>query len=290
MLQKNSSHIGMLHISAAGSTDRGRVREHNEDAIALCEPLEQSLVQQLGSLYLLADGVGGHAAGEVASHLAIDTIASVYYGQTTVQESAVANTLSRHGERQAHEQRAISDMDRARSRIQQAFLTAHRRLLQEAALHPVYSGMATTCVSAIVKDTRLLIAHIGDSRAYLIKSTASNPTMTCLTTDHSMAMELVRARVISPEQMHTSPARHILSRTLGGHEREHGGPDIIPCDVSNGDRLVLCCDGLWSMVSEKHIAAAVSKHTPQAACSELIRLANKAGGKDNISVIVLSFT
>ena len=150
--------------------------------------------------------------------------------------------------------------------------------------------MATTCVAAVVKNARLVIAHIGDSRAYLIRSLPGAPTsMTCLTTDHSMVTALARAGVISPEEIHTSPSRHMLLRMLGGGEDTISGPDITTCMVDAGDYLVLCCDGLWSKLTEEQIATVVSRNTTQAACDQLVHLANEAGGEDNISAVVLSF-
>jgi len=150
--------------------------------------------------------------------------------------------------------------------------------------------MITTCIAAVVKGAHLLIAHVGDSRAYLIRPlSASPPTITRLTTDHSMVTELARAGVISPEQMHSSPSRHIILRALGGREQNSPNPDITTCVVQAGDTILLCCDGLWSMLTEEQIALVVGQMPPEVACAELIRLANEAGGEDNISAVVLSF-
>ena len=104
-----------------------------------------------------------------------------------------------------------------------------------------------------------------------------------------MVTELARAGVISPEQMHSSPSRHIILRALGGREQNSPNPDITTCVVQAGDAVLLCCDGLWSMLPEEQIAWVVRSYTPQVACAELIRLANEAGGEDNISAVVLSF-
>jgi serine/threonine protein phosphatase PrpC len=108
-----------------------------------------------------------------------------------------------------------------------------------------------------------------------------------LTTDHSLVVALAKAGVISPEQMSTSPSRHVILRSLGG--KEYLSPEITKLEVHAGDSLLLCCDGLWSMVAEEEIAQVVSKQSPQAACAELIRLANDAGGEDNISAVIISF-
>ena len=174
--------------------------------------------------------------------------------------------------------------------IQQAFFAAHTRIRELANLKREYAGMATTCIAAVVKGTQLLIAHAGDSRAYLIHtSSEALPTITRLTTDHSMVTELARAGIISPEQMQNSPSRHIVLRALGGSQQDRTGPDVTTCVMQAGDHLLLCCDGLWSMLTEERMARVVSRNAPQAACNELIRLANEAGGEDNISAVVLSF-
>ena len=289
MHQQNSSAGDMeLRISAAGCTDTGRVRESNEDTIALCEPPDKTLIAQLGQLYLLADGAGGHAAGEVASREAVETIAAVYYHQGTFPELGGEMFDSR--DLLEHLDGHFADLDAPIVRLRQAFFAAHTRLRKLAALKHQYAGMATTCIAAVVKNAHLLIAHIGDSRSYLIRSLpGSLPRITCLTTDHSMTTALVRAGVLSPEEIHTSPSRHMLLRMLGGGEDNTPGPDITTCMVDVGDHLVLCCDGLWSKLTEEQIATVVSRNTPQAACDQLVQLANEAGGEDNISAVVLSF-
>jgi PPM family protein phosphatase len=289
MHQHNSSAGDMeLRNSAAGCTDTGRVRERNEDTIALYEPPDKTLVAQLGKLYLLADGAGGHAAGEVASREAVETIAAVYYHQGNFPELGGEKFHSQN--LLQHLEGHFIDLDAPIERLRQAFLVAHARLRKLAALKPQYAGMATTCVAAVVKNDRLVIAHIGDSRTYLIRSLpGSPPSMTCLTTDHSMVTALLRAGIISPEELHTSPSRHMLIRMLGGGEDDTPGPDITTCLVHAGDHLVLCCDGLWSKLTEEQIATVVSRNTAQAACDQLVQLANEAGGEDNISAVVLSF-
>ncbi|GAC1403635.1 MAG: hypothetical protein NVSMB49_21320 [Ktedonobacteraceae bacterium] len=173
MSQENSSSMYILHINVASSSNRGRVRERNEDAVALYAPSDQTLLEYFGHLYLLADGVGGHAAGEVASRLAVETITSVYYDQNASRES-VTDEASSDGALM-HSQDMYEDIALPRKQLQQAFLVAHKRILQEAAIKPEYSGMATTCVAAVVKGTHLLIAHVGDSRAYLLHTTEVPP-------------------------------------------------------------------------------------------------------------------
>jgi len=277
-----------LHVYAASCSDIGRVRKQNEDAVALCEPPDQERSAQLGRLYLLADGAGGHAAGEVASGLAVETIASDYYQQAAPGEET-EDAVQERGV--ALNQQGLHDLDLPCRQLVKAFGAAHRRIRHLAARKIDYSGMITTCLAVVVKGAHLLIAHVGDSRAYLLRpSSGSQPAMTRLTTDHSMAIALARAGVMSAEQMRSSPSRHILVRALGEDANNPEGPDITTCVVQAGDAVVLCCDGLWSKLPEEQIALVVSTNAPQAACHELVRLANEAGGDDNISVVVLSFS
>ena len=277
-----------LRVSAASYSDTGRVRTLNEDAILMNEPVDQAVSAQFGWLYLLADGAGGHAAGEVASRLAVETIAAAYYAQQTSHHTSENASRSQGEVRHLHG--PLDDLETPIEQLLWAFFAAHIRIREAARLKQEYAGMITTCIAAVVKGAHLLIAHIGDSRAYLIRSSsASRPAIIRLTTDHSMVTELARAGVISPEQMQSSPSRHIILRALGEKERDSLGPDVTTCVVQAGDALLLCCDGLWSMLTEEQIALVVSHSTPQAACTELIRLANEAGGEDNISAVVLSF-
>ena len=285
--QKSSARGSGLQVIAAGCSDVGRVREQNEDAIGLCEAGEQILLSQWGQLYLLADGAGGHAAGEVASRTAVETIATVYYQQTASQPP---ETIAQSRSLVKHLNGPLEDVALPASSINYAFLTAHARLQELSALKPEYTGMATTCLAAIVKEAHILLAHVGDSRAYLVRPRAgSAPAITCLTDDHSMAAEFMRRGIISFEQARQSPSRHRVLRLLGGNAQQTPFPDLTTCLVQPGDRLLLCCDGLWSMLSEEQIAQVVCSNTPQEACDMLIRLANEAGGEDNISAVVLAF-
>lgn len=277
-----------LRISAVGRSDTGRVREQNEDAIVLCEPSDQALRAQLGQLYLLADGAGGHAAGEVASRTAVETISAVYYQQIPMQ--GVEEETVRAGE-MLQLDASCADLDAPVVHIRRAFSAADAQIRKRASLTPAYFGMVTTCIAAIVQGTRLVIAHVGDSRAYLIHlPPTGTATISRLTRDHSMVEELLRAGVISSEKAHDSPSRHILIRALGSTTQRDINPDITTCVMQTRDRLLLCCDGLWSMLTDEQIAAAVSQNSPEAACHSLIQMANQAGGEDNISVIVLSFS
>jgi serine/threonine protein phosphatase PrpC len=278
-----------LPLNAAGCSDTGRVREQNEDAIALCEPSDPALLAQLGQLYLLADGAGGHAAGEVASSTAVETISAIYYQRLPMQEVGEKAFCSSDVLQQLDA--SFADLDVPIVHIRRAFSAADAQIRRQASLTPAHFGMVTTCIAAVVKGTHLVIAHVGDSRAYLIHpAPAGTATISRLTRDHSMAEELVRAGVLSSEKAHGSSVRHVLIRALGSNSQHDTGPDITTCTVQTGDHLLLCCDGLWNMLADEQIATVVSRNTPEAACHHLIQLANQAGGEDNISAIVLSFS
>lgn len=278
-----------VRLNAAGSSDTGRVREQNEDTIGLYEPSDGAQLAHLGKLYLLADGAGGHAAGEVASKTAVETISAVYYAHFPLQKVG-KETFGSEDILQQFDT-AFADLDAPIVHMRRAFSAAHTRIRELASLTPAYYGMVTTCIAAIVKGARLVIAHVGDSRAYLIRLSPTRlPLITRLTRDHSMVEELVRVGVILPEQAHDSRNRNVLIRALGGNGQNVADPDVTVCTVQAGDCLVLCCDGLWNMLTDEQIATVVSRTAPQAACHQLIQMANQAGGTDNISVIVLSFS
>jgi len=252
-----------MYLSVAGHSETGRLLERNADAFVLYDQSDSQQAEHFGRLYLLADGTGNHAAGELASRLAVETIPAIYYQQ--------------------------SDGDSPLVRLQQAFNAAHTRIREFATLHPEYTEMATTCTAVVIKGTRLWTAHIGDSRAYLVRaSSRSLPTITRLTTDHSMVAGMVRAGELSPEQARLAPDRDIFLRALGKSEENNPFPDFTMREVRAGDVLVLCSDGLWSALSEEQLAHIVSTRPLQQASEELVRLANEVGGDENISVIILS--
>lgn len=286
--QNHTTREAEVRLNAAGYSDTGRVREQNEDTIALNEPSDEALLSQLGNLYLLADGAGGHAAGEVASKTAVETISAVYYAHSSLQKAG-KETFGSEDILQQFDA-SFAHLDAPIVHIRRAFSAADTRIRELASVTPAYYGMITTCIAAVVKGAHLVIAHVGDSRAYLVRPTlAHSPTITHLTRDHSMGAEMVRVGLIPAEQAHGAPSRHVLTRALGGHEGDTH-PDITAGAVQAGDHVVLCCDGLWNMLTDEQIATVVSHRAPQEACRQLVQMANQAGGTDNISVIVLSFS
>jgi PPM family protein phosphatase len=241
------------HVRAAGCTDRGRVRPIDEDAF---------LVDDEVGLYAVADGVGGNRAGEVASRIAVDVAGSLL--------------------RTALSGGAASDPPRLREEIVSAFRHADSRIHETARSEEEFQGMATTLVLAIVANSFAWIAHIGDSRAYLRRS----GELTRLTEDHSVIARLERDNPsLDVAIWKQSPLAHMLLRCLG--KNSDSTPEIRDLALEPGDRLLLCCDGLTDMVPDKSITRILETRLPEDACRELIDAANAAGGKDNITAVVI---
>jgi len=262
---KAYSHELTLHLHVVAQSEAGHLLEHNADAFAFYDLSGPRQTEQLGRLYVLADGTGEDDTGEIASHIAVETIPAVYYEQRAGDSPLV--------------------------RLQRAFIAAHRRIHEFATLHWEYGTMAASCTAVVVKGTRAWVAHIGDSRAYLVHaSPSSRSPIIRLTTDHSLTARMVRDGALPPEQLRHAPDRDIFLRALGKSEEDNPYPDFAMPVVHAGDTLVLCSDGLWSAVTEEQIAHFIGTLPPQQACEALVRLANDADGDENISIIILSFS
>lgn len=267
-------------ITVAAASDRGCVREQNEDFLGLSMPSPE-MPQRNGLLVVLADGMGGHAAGEVASELAVATIASTFYQPHLACEADMA----------------ADKTPEAARRLYMGFLAADQAIRQASQHDPEQEGMGCTCIAAAVCGNTFTLAHVGDTRAYLIQPTAdardkddrSLGGIRQLTADHSFAAELVRAGLLAEKEADHSPRRHIVTRALGGQlERAACIPDVQSGRLHPGDILALCCDGLWSLVSAEQIATMVLSGPLESACAALVELARQAGGEDNISLVLLS--
>jgi serine/threonine protein phosphatase PrpC len=232
---------GLRLVWAAGS-DPGRVRANNQDAASA----EQAL-------FVVADGMGGHAAGEVASRVAIESMREHIGGGTLVDAVRLAN-------------RAVFD---------------------QASDDPTLRGMGTTLVAiALVEDpdgtTRMHVVNVGDSRVYLLR----DGELEQITDDHSLVAELEREGRLTAEEARVHPQRNIVTRVLGNSPEVD--VDEFPVDPFRGDRFVLCSDGLFNEVPDDEIASVLRhEHDPQRAVDELVRRANAAGGRDNITVVVV---
>lgn len=252
----------LVQIASSGLTDVGRVRTNNEDSFRLVEPL---------SLFILSDGMGGEAHGEIASAMAVESIAEAL--SAPKQDSGA--TL--HGE--------ISDnWSEKTKRLKDAVHAANLKIYQSAQKNPEQRGMGATLTAVWAEGEKLSIAHVGDSRAYLLRS----GTLQQLTNDHSLVAEQVRRGLLTPQQAEESEMQSVLLRALGAHpdvEVDVDEVSILPRDV-----LLLCSDGLTRMVTEPEIAGTLQAETdPASAAKKLIGLANENGGLDNVTVIVARF-
>jgi len=219
-----------------------------------------------GHVFIVADGVGGNAAGEVASGLSVATI-----------EDYLLNTLKRFSNLQA------TDEQDALRELQKALFQADSRIFEEAAKHPEWRGMATTITFAFAVNWRLFVAHAGDCRCYLL----SGGNLQRLTQDHTLTAELVREGAVSPADAAKHPFRHVVTNILGG-DKPGVNVELHSLKLRPDDVLLLCSDGLTGMVPEDRIATILqAQTTPQRACECLVAEANQQGGRDNVTVIVV---
>jgi serine/threonine protein phosphatase PrpC len=252
----------LVQIASSGLTDVGRVRTNNEDSFRIVEPL---------SLFILSDGMGGEAHGEIASAMAVETISE--YLAEPKQDSG--ETL--HGE-------ASDNFSLKTKRLKSAVHLANLKIYQSAQKNPEQRGMGATLTVVWVDDAKLSIAHVGDSRAYLLRS----GNLQQLTNDHSLVAEQVRRGLITPQQAEESEMQSVLLRALGAHPDVE--VDVDEVAVVPNDTLLLCSDGLTRMVTEPEIAGTLQAETnPASAAQKLIELANGNGGLDNVTVIVARF-
>jgi serine/threonine protein phosphatase PrpC len=227
--------------SWAALTDIGRVRTHNEDSVLAQPPL-----------YVVADGLGGHEAGEVASSVAVETL------RDHAPRRPDAKALAR------------------------AVKAANREVIRSAREGFGKQGMGTTMTAAIVEGTRIAIAHVGDSRAYLLHE----GSLLRVSEDHSMVADMIRRGQLTEAEARYHPNRSVITRALGTDPNMLA--DTYELDASPGDRLLLCSDGLTSMLEDGMIAEILTEYrTPDTAAHMLVDSANDAGGHDNVSVIVI---
>lgn len=251
-----------MEIVSGGVSDVGRVRTNNEDSYQILDSL---------NLFVLSDGMGGEAHGEVASALAVETI--VKY--CTENRSDSAATLLDGAE--AH-------WSEKTKQLQRAVRQANFNIYESARKNPAQRGMGATVTAVWVNDDRLSVAHVGDSRAYLLRT----GNLQQLTSDHSLVAEQVRRGIITPQQAEESDMQSVLLRALGAHEDVE--VDVDEVGTYPGDVLLLCSDGLTRMVTEPEIAGALQAEVdPRSAARKLVDLANENGGLDNVTVIVARF-
>ena len=235
-----------MQLRSAARTDVGRRRSSNED----CFTIDSKL-----GLYLVADGMGGHTAGEVASRLASETVAAAL----GALESPTATQTDK---------------------LRHAVAAANRAIFTTVQEKSELAGMGTTVVALLADSEGIALAHVGDSRAYLVRDGCIRQ----LTQDHSMVGELVRRHEIDAHDALEHPHRHVLTRALG--VRHSVEPDLAELTPARGDVFVLCSDGLTGHVLDEEIAKEVGSTSDlEAVCGRLVDLANSRGGDDNITVV-----
>jgi PPM family protein phosphatase len=241
----------LLHWSAHGVTDRGRRRRRNEDALFL---------RPEAGVYAVADGMGGHAAGDVASRIAVDTLRDMFGAEQPATAAAAAD------------------------RLMASFAAANAAILAHAAAHHTCSGMGTTmtALATAAAQPTYAIAHIGDSRAYRLR----DGSLTQLTSDHTWVQQQVESGMLTPAEARHHARSSVLYRVLGIEGADSA--DVLTVEGMAGDVVLLCSDGLTAMLEDEDIRTLLLRGSdPHQAVTELVGEANRRGGVDNISVVLL---
>lgn len=241
-------------LLVGAATDPGPVREQNEDAVLVVDPTSPE-AQQNGVLLAVADGMGGYRGGEVAAHIAIETLQEEYYA-------------------------APLDVAEIAKRLQQAFRRANERILREWQPHGEEQLMGTTLVAAVIRGDTLVVANVGDSRAYLIR--ARRPTR--ITRDHSLVAEQVEAGLMTQEEARGSSYRNVITRALG--YRPKVDVDVFELRLMSDDRVVLTSDGVHDVLTDDEIAAIALSGEPDRVARLLVERAIEQGSQDNASAVV----
>jgi serine/threonine protein phosphatase PrpC len=249
-----------MQVQAYGLTHVGRQRQHNEDSF---------LVADEARLYLVADGMGGHAAGEIASRIAVDSI-SEFILHTKEDDGTWPHAYDEH-------------YRRTTNRLMAAVRMANTRVLEAMRKDARLRGMGTTVVACLFDEDTMSFAHVGDSRAYLIRE----GQLSRITNDHSWVFEQVQAGMLTEAEAEKHPLRNVITRALGGALSVN--PDASEVEAKTGDVYLLCSDGLTGMVPEDEILRLVTanENDLQKACQQLIDTANERGGLDNVTAILV---
>lgn len=237
-----------------GRSDRGRVRQNNQDAF-LCGTLSEDVL-----FSVVCDGMGGANGGNIASALAVKVIA--------------ARIVERYRENMS--------ADSIHFMLESAIAAANIEVYDTATADPTLHGMGTTVVATVVTGNQAVVAHIGDSRAYLI----SDDAIVQVTRDHSVVQQMIERGELTKEEARTHPNKHFITRALGVEETVESDVDVV--DLPENGKLLICTDGLSNMVEEADMAAILRSMTPADAVEKLIVSANMAGGSDNITVSVFA--
>ena len=249
--------IPIRRLRAYPATDAGRLRApQNEDSYALPPALTQEQDRDKGYLYVLADGMGGYQAGEVASAIVTQVLPAAYYADPDTNIPAS---------------------------LERAIASAERQIKADQQAHTSHAQMGSTVVAVVVRGNLVVVSNVGDSRCYRLRA----GRLKLLSIDHSWVGEQVRNKVLTEQEAREHPYRSVLNRALG-QPNASPRPDTITQDWQPGDRLLLCSDGLWDMLPDQQIAEILSKPDAAEAAKKLIDEANAAGGEDNITVVIIT--
>ncbi|MFH1830094.1 MAG: Stp1/IreP family PP2C-type Ser/Thr phosphatase [Pseudomonadota bacterium] len=247
-----------MRIKSFGISDVGKRREKNEDSY---------LANDVLGLYTVADGMGGHLGGDIASGLAATTIEEVVKGFESDPEMTLQEGVHiKQGEYQAY--------------LRYALKLSSRRIYEKAHDEENLNGMGTTAVSLLFRNNKVYIANVGDSRAYRIRE----DEISQITKDHSLVGEQMRAGILTQEEARASRLKNIITRSVGFQEEVDADIDIRV--VREGDRYLLCSDGLSNMLDDEEICDVVTTNDLEEACKRLVDVANERGGEDNITVVL----
>lgn len=250
---KDGNQLPISKIEIVGATDVGQKRKRNEDSFRIIEP--EDCPSNIDGVLIVADGMGGHAAGDVASQIAVDTFVEEFAGPEIRDSEEILVTMG-------------DVLKRANS------------LIYEAGRRNEAGSMGTTCTAAVISQGKIHVAHAGDSRGYLQRDQG----LCQLTEDHSWVAQLVKEGHITSEQARVHPSRNVITRALG-IENELV-PDIITEELRTGDKVLLCSDGLHGLVEDGEINDILDSTSIQEALFTLIQLSNDKGGDDNITAVV----
>ncbi len=240
---------------AVAATDVGSVRKNNEDHLVFIRPFDVNIRNTYGCLAMVADGMGGHSNGEIASKMAADIISRSYFDASNkILESLKA-----------------------------AFEKANKAIFQKASRRPALKGMGTTCTAVVLLNKQIYLGHVGDSRAYLLKK----GQMIQLSSDHTYVQHLLDTGQITKEEMLSHPERNVITKAMGTSAKIQADFAQLQLQFEEGDKLLICSDGLYEYVKKAELAQVVSSQSLNAASKTLIQLAKQRGGHDNISVLIV---
>jgi protein phosphatase len=243
-----------LKITVACKTDLGRVRENNEDKFEYFVPEDDATLAARGLIFVVCDGMGGHAAGQIASELACKTFIDVYLHHPATEPEIA---------------------------LKSAVIAANRFVTDVSRAVPARRGMGTTLSALVLVQDRAYTVQVGDSRIYRLR----NGELLQMTMDHTWVEEMVKAGMLSYEEAENHPRKHMLTRAIGAEGDVH--PDIELFDVQNGDLYLLCSDGLINHTDDDVIAQMLGNHAPSEAVWKLVGHALTNGGSDNTTVMVV---